>query len=124
MNIVRHPNDLNMFNTFNDLYFSDKVRSLFISKGLRPNHFNGHTDYKGKIIFWDEDYDARIMWVIDSLEILYPDIFSSILYIHESKGALSILLSKPISHESFEFLSDGISVEGDYWSVEFTFIYE
>lgn len=76
--------------------------------------------YKGTLVFWDPDYDLRVLTFIDNNEILIP----RMLAVAENKAFLNILwLSKipnlPKEVEGVnEKLPDLMEVAGDSWRVE------
>jgi len=76
--------------------------------------------YRGVVIFWDADYDARILTFIDNNEMLIP----RILAVAESKAFLNILWLGKIPNFPKEVegvnekLPDLVEVAGDDWRVQ------
>ena len=76
--------------------------------------------YRGVVIFWDADHDARVLTFIDNNEMLIP----RILAVAESKTFLNILWLGKIPNfpkeveESNKKLPDMVDVAGDGWRVE------
>jgi predicted LPLAT superfamily acyltransferase len=70
--------------------------------------------YKGVRVLWDEDYDHRVLSVVDSIS---PEIRKSLVAIHERKALIQLWWKDTIP-EKYAAMS-GIDVfDGDYWSLE------
>ena len=73
----------------------------------------GFSYYKGILVFWDEDYDKRILKMIDKIET-YCGI-SNLLATGKKEGVLTLLWQDELLiPPNFK---EGIEVENDGWSV-------
>jgi hypothetical protein len=73
---------------------------------------NGYSLFNNIIIYWDEDYDKRILIAAKYLLNKYKNI---IYALYEHKGMLFIILNK---NEKYSPI-DSLEVMGDYWVVDF-----
>jgi len=71
--------------------------------------YHGITVYKDVIILWDEDYDTRVMGMID---VHFPAGSVKPIAIHESKGSVNILWPNEAGWWS---VCDNYDVENDSW---------
>jgi hypothetical protein len=69
--------------------------------------------YRGVLVFWDEDYDHRVLKVIDHLD---PDVRSQLFSISESEGC-TILRWRHSIPLGFEEGSE-ITMYGDVWTIQ------
>lgn len=84
-----------------------------------PGFQNGlkHSDhfsmYRGVIVCWDEDLDARVLDLIDSMD---GDDRDELFAIHEHAGSVSFKWKSTIPHNYYAI--DGVDApDGDWWSV-------
>jgi len=76
----------------------------------------GFSYYKGIIVFWDRDYDTRILKVINMVEDYHE--LSNLFAVGETKAIVSLLWKKEIIPGRVPTIfSKDIDVEGDCWSV-------
>jgi hypothetical protein len=76
--------------------------------------------YRGVLVFWDDDYDSRVLTSIDDNEMLIPNI----LAVSESKAFLDVMwldnvpdFPKEVAGVN-EKLPGIVEVAGDSWRVE------
>jgi hypothetical protein len=53
----------------------------------------GVSVYRGVLIFWDEDFDARIKYLIDQLADLAPHMYRGVLAVQEHEATLTFFVS-------------------------------
>jgi len=80
--------------------------------------------YKNITVFWDEDFDDRILRFIDNLAFSHPYEMYAVLFVYEHEGGLEVGLSHPVPPYFEKYFSDGVVVEGDIWSATLIKIYE
>lgn len=77
-----------------------------------PDFGHGFSVYRDVLIFWDEDYDNRIITLIDSL----PEAVRNILVaIREHEGSLQVVWSTKC--DDAEYLDEGVTVHNDWWNM-------
>ena len=76
------------------------------------------TVYRGIIVAWDEDYDARILCWIDSIPAAVVD---ELLLASEHEGSLHLVWKTNIPME-FQGVPDVEVYDGDNWSIIESFV--
>jgi hypothetical protein len=95
---------------------SEKVADLIGN----PIGLTDYSIYRGVLVFWDNDYDARVLTFIDNNEMLIP----KMLAVSERKAYLTVLwlgkipnLPKVLTGTN-EFFPNMVEIAGDSWQVE------
>jgi hypothetical protein len=69
--------------------------------------------YRGVLVQWDEDFDNRVLRFIDGLDEYYK---MRLVAVNENEGCLRLLWSEKVPFGYAE--GDGVTVDGDYWSIQ------
>lgn len=113
-----------MLIVFEDATYIQNVRQNLCRGDALKSSSNCYSVYKNITVFWDEDFDERILSFIDTLAFSFPYVMYCVLFVYEHEGGIEIGFSHPISPSLAKYLSDPIDVAGDIWSTSLINIYE
>jgi len=86
-----------------------KLYSIFNDNGcLSATH--GITIYRGVIVYWDEDYDKRILQFLDNMSSIDME---QLVAVQETKGFINAIWKDKVPRKYFD--GHEISLDNDIW---------
>jgi len=83
---------------------------------------NGFSLYRGVLVVWDDDYDVRVLDVLDRMPV---NVLEQLLAVYERKASISFLWDKAVPHGYTEY--DPVDLEpgdGDLFHIHNSFARE